>query len=224
MIDDASRPVETTQHHVAVGGEHFEVRRRVTHDGHVERAAAQIVNDDRAFFLSEVRASQFALHPGVGQGRGRRLVDDVDDVQAGDAAGILRRLAAHVVEVVRHGDDRVGDRTDLHLGVLFQLLQDQRGDEFRRQLLALIDDEVSLVAHLAFDRLDDVRGVFHGDAFKRRTDDDLPVFAQQHHRRRDRLAVGVHLRDRITFLVNLGQRRIGGSQVDSDSRSRHQFQ
>src|ERR687891_109995 len=57
----------------------------------------------------------------VGQrGRGR-LVDDALDLEAGDAAGVLGRLALVVVEVGGDGDDRCVDRLaeiGLGLGVL----------------------------------------------------------------------------------------------------------
>ena len=38
-----------------------------------------------------------------------RLVDDALDLEAGDPAGVLGRLALGVVEVGGDGDDRLGD-------------------------------------------------------------------------------------------------------------------
>jgi hypothetical protein len=65
--------------------------------GHVERAAAEVEDEDRLVGL---------LVEAVGErGRGR-LVDDALDVEAGDPAGVLGRLALVVVEVRRDGDDR----------------------------------------------------------------------------------------------------------------------
>ena len=71
-------------------------------DGHVERAAAQVVDQHR---LLDARL----LQP-VGQGRGGRLVDDPEDLEAGGVAGVDRRLALGVGEVGRHGDDGAVDR------------------------------------------------------------------------------------------------------------------
>jgi hypothetical protein len=69
-------------------------------DGDVERAAAQVEHRDRAVHV---------LAEPVGERRGRRLVDDADHVEAGDLAGVLGGLALPVIEVRRHGDDRLLD-------------------------------------------------------------------------------------------------------------------
>ncbi len=109
VVDHAARPVESTEHHVTVGGEHAEVRRRITDDRHVERAAAEVVDHDGLFLRGEVLPSQFAFLPGVGQRRGGRLVDNVNDIQARDLAGVLGCFAADVVEIVRDRDHGVDD-------------------------------------------------------------------------------------------------------------------
>jgi hypothetical protein len=56
---------------------------------HVERAAAEVEDEDRLVGL---------LVEPVGQRRRGRLVDDPLDVEAGDLAGVLGRLALVVVE------------------------------------------------------------------------------------------------------------------------------
>ena len=50
-------------------------------------------------------------------GRGGRLVDDVQHLETGHVAGVLRGLAADFVEVGRNGNHRLVDRADLLLGV-----------------------------------------------------------------------------------------------------------
>ena len=98
--------------------------------GHVERAAAEVEDEDHLLGAFLVEA--------VGErGRGG-LVDDAQHVEAGDAAGVLGRLALRVVEVRGHGDDGVGDRlAEVRLGVRLQLLEDHRADLRRRVLLVL---------------------------------------------------------------------------------------
>ena len=95
---------------------------------HVEGAAAEVEDEDRLVGL---------LVEPVGQrGRGR-LVDDALDVEAGDPAGVLGRLALVVVEVGRDRDHRrVDGVAEVGLGVGLQLLQDHRADLRRRVLLA----------------------------------------------------------------------------------------
>ena len=95
---------------------------------HVERAAAEVEDEDRLVGL---------LVEAVGErGRGR-LVDDALDVEAGDAAGVLGRLALVVVEVRGDGDHRgVDGLAEIGLGVGLELLEDHRGDLRRGVLLA----------------------------------------------------------------------------------------
>ena len=122
--------------------------------GHVEGAAAEVEDEDRLVGL---------LVEAVGQRRRGRLVDDALDVEAGDLAGVLGRLALVVVEVGGDGDHgRVDGLAEIRFGVGLQLLQDHRGDLRRRVLLAagfdagvavgagddLVGDDRLLLAHL----------------------------------------------------------------------------
>ena len=99
-LDDAIVEVVAAEVRVAVGRLHLDDALADLEHRDVERAAAEVVDGDR-FVLLLVEA--------VGERRGRRLVDDAQHVQAGNLAGVLRRLPLRVVEVRRHGDDRVGD-------------------------------------------------------------------------------------------------------------------
>ena len=69
-------------------------------DRHVERAAAE-VEDEHIALAADL------LVEAVRDRRRRRLVDDAQHVQAGDGAGVLRRLALRVVEVGGYRDDRL---------------------------------------------------------------------------------------------------------------------
>ena len=99
-VDD--RLVEVVAAEVVVTGGRLDLEHAVAdlEHGHVERAAAEVEDEDRLVGL---------LVEAVGQrGRGR-LVDDALDVEAGDLAGVLGRLALVVVEVRGDGDHRAVD-------------------------------------------------------------------------------------------------------------------
>ena len=103
---------------VAGGGDDLEHAVADLEDRDVERAAAEVVDRDLAL---DVAAEA------VGERRRGRLVDDADDVEAGDPAGVLGGLALAVVEVGRDRDDGLGDLlAEVLLGDELHLLQDVR--------------------------------------------------------------------------------------------------
>ncbi len=85
---------------VAAGGDDFEDTVVELEDGDVEGAATEVVDGDYSVLL---------FVEAVGQGGGGGLVDQAEDVEAGDAAGVLGGLALRVVEVGGDGDDGLGD-------------------------------------------------------------------------------------------------------------------
>ena len=82
---------------VAVGREDLEDAVFDFEDGDVERAAAKVVDRDGAAIL---------LVEPVGQRRRRGLVDDPQDLEPGQPAGVARGGPLRVVEIRRDGDDR----------------------------------------------------------------------------------------------------------------------
>jgi hypothetical protein len=92
---------------VAGGRPHLDHAVADVEDADVERAAAE-VEDQHGLVLLLVQP--------VGERRRGRLVDDAQDLEAGDLAGVLGRLALRVVEVRRDGDDRLGDLLAEELG------------------------------------------------------------------------------------------------------------
>jgi hypothetical protein len=70
---------------------------------HIEGTAAEIVNDDLAFTFSLVQT--------VGNGGRCGFVDNSQNVETSDNAGILGSLPLVVVEVGRDGYDGMGDST-----------------------------------------------------------------------------------------------------------------
>jgi len=110
-VDDALVEIFTAQESVAIGRQHLKLLFALgfgdLDDGHVEGAAAQVVDGDLAIRL-------VLLVQAKGQ-RGRsRLVDDALDVEAGDAAGVFGGLALCVVEVGSHRDHGFGDALARH--------------------------------------------------------------------------------------------------------------
>ena len=117
-VDDGL--VEVVAAEVVVARRRLHVERPVAEleHGHVERAAAEVEDEDRLVGL---------LVEAVRERRGRGLVDDAEDVQAGDLAGVLRRLTLGVVEVRGDGDDGVRDLlAEVRLRVGLELLEDHR--------------------------------------------------------------------------------------------------
>ena len=83
-LDDAMVVVVAAEVRIAVGGFDFEDAVADLEDRNVVRAAAEIPDENRLVALF--------LEP-VGERGRRRLVDDAQNVEAGDLAGVLRRLA-----------------------------------------------------------------------------------------------------------------------------------
>src|SRR5205085_7000607 len=96
----------------------------------------------------------------VRQGGGGRLVEDIEDFEAGDTAGVLGGLAARVVEVRRHGDDRLAHRADAQLRVLDELTQDDGAQGFGAELAAGNQTPVGGVADAALDEGGDLVRLF----------------------------------------------------------------
>ena len=154
VIDDLGVEILAAEEGVAVGRLHLEHAVADLEHRDVERAAAEIVDRDRLAVL---------LVEAVGERRRGRLVDDAQDLEAGDLAGILGRLALGVVEVGGNGDHRLGDGlAEIGLGGFLHLLKDEGGDLRRAVILAAgIDPGVAIGA--AADLVGDQLGVLLGD-------------------------------------------------------------
>ncbi|EHK67902.1 putative NAD-specific glutamate dehydrogenase [Achromobacter arsenitoxydans SY8] len=196
VVDDALVEVFAAQEGVAVGRQHFELLFAVNvgdfDDGHVERAAAQVIDGDLAVAL-------FGLVQAERQRRSGGFVDDALDFQTGDTAGVLGGLALAVVEVRGHGDDGLGHFfAQVVLGGLLHLAQHVGRHLGRRHLLAAhfnpgiavvgLDDRVGhqvdvllhrlffeLAADQALHRVQGVARVGHGLALGGRAHQGLAV-------------------------------------------------
>ena len=142
-------------------------------------------------------------------------------MRPGDLAGLLGGLALGVLEVGRHGDDRVGDGlAEVGLSVPLQFLEYARGDLLRRVLLA-VDVDRPVGAHVALDRPD--RPVDVGDclALGDLADQDLAVLGEGHDGRGRPGAFGVGDDGGLAALED-GDDGVGRPQVDTD-RTCHGF-
>ena len=204
-LDDRLVPVVAAEVVVARGRLDLEHAVADLEDRDVEGAAAEVEDEDRL-------VGGLLVEP-VGERGGGRLVDDPLDLEPGDLAGVLGRLALVVVEVGGDGDHRRVDRlAELRLGVGLQLLEDHRRDLRRRVLLAadlhadvavgagddlvrddrlLLLDLGLLAAHEALDREDRVLGVHHRLALGHRADEALAGVGERDDGRGGAPALGV---------------------------------
>ena len=232
-VDDRLVEVVAAEVVVAVRGLDLEDAVAELEHRHVERAAAEVEDEDRLL-------GAFLVEP-VGECGRRRLVDDAQDVEAGDLAGVLRRLALGVVEVRGNGDHRVGDRlAEVGLGVGLELLEDHRADLRRRVLLApglhahvvvralddlvgddlhLLRDLVELAAHEPLDRENRVLWVRDLLPACRRADEPLTVLREPDDGRSRPPTLGVRDHGGLAALQHR-HARVGGAEIDSD-RLRH---
>ena len=94
--------VEVFAAKMRVAGRRFDLEDAVLdgEDRDIECAAAKIEDE-------HVALGAALLVEAIGDGGGGRLVDDAQNVYAGDRAGVFCRLTLRVVEVGRHRDHRV---------------------------------------------------------------------------------------------------------------------
>ena len=140
------------------------------HDRDVERAAAEIENENGLIFIQFIEA--------VGQRRRRRLVDNLENIQSGELAGRDRRRALRIIEICRDGDHGVRHRfLQIFFRVGFELFEDERRKFFRRINLA-VEFAMKLflrLADLALNEIDDPLRFRDRIILGERADDDAPA-------------------------------------------------
>ena len=128
-LHDALVEVVAAEAVVARGGQNLNNAVADIEDGDIERTAAKVVDHDLLALL---------LVDAVGEGRGRRLIDDTLDLEAGDLTGVLGRLTLRIGEVSGNGDDGFAHgAAEVSLSVALELLQDHRADLLRSVLLTV---------------------------------------------------------------------------------------
>ena len=228
-VDDGLVEVVAAEVVVARGRLDLEHALAQLQHGDVEGAAAEIEDQDGligAVLVEPVR-----------ERGGGRLVDDAQDVEAGDLAGVLGGLALRVVEVRGHRDHCVGHGlAEIRLGVGLELLQDHRRELRRCQLrvprldahvvVRSCDDVVRhhrhllghlglLTAHEALDGEDGVLGVRFTLALGGHADEAVAVLGERDDGGGRTAALGVRDHGRLAALED-GHARVRRAEVDAD--------
>ena len=132
-VGDRVVDVVAAEKRIARRREHLEDVAVQIEERGVEGASAEVV--DRDPLLAP-------LAEAVRERRRRRLVQDAEDLEPGDAARHFGRRALQLVEMRGDGDDRPLDPfSERRFGKLSRALQDERADLRQRVLLAAGDDE-----------------------------------------------------------------------------------
>ncbi len=230
IIDQAHVEVFAAQECIAVRGLHLEHAVADLENGNIEGAAAEVVDRDRARLL---------LVEPIGERRCGRLIDDAQDFEPGDLAGILGRLALRVVEIGGDGDDGLLDLlSEIGLRRLLHLLQDEGGDLGGRialavgldpgvavrgahdlvgdELLVLLDHRVVVApSDQALDRKDGALGIGDRLALGRLADQPLAIIGKGDDRGRGAHAFRV-FNDLRRLAFHHGDARIGRAEIDAD--------
>lgn len=147
VADEVNIEILTTQVGVTVGGLNLKNTVLDLQNRDIESTTAKIVDSDNAVGL---------LLETVGESSGSGLINNTEDVEAGDLTSILGALTLSIVEVGRNSDDGVLDRLrQVGLGGLLHLVENEATNLRGRVLLvagrdpgvavAVLDD---LVGHL----------------------------------------------------------------------------
>ena len=192
-VDDALVEVVAAQMVVTGGRQHLEDTVRDLEQRYIKGTAAEVKDHDLLIL--------FLVHT-VCQCGGGRLVDDTQNLQTGDLAGVLGRLTLCVGEVSRHRDDSLRHgRTEIRLGIRLHLLQNHSGNLLRRVALA-VNGYLVVAAHLTLDGAD--RAVRVGDRLPLcdLTDHTLAGLGESHYGRSRPCAFGIGDHDRLGALVD----------------------
>ena len=230
IIDDALVEVLASEKGVAVGGLDLEHAVTDFQERDIESAAAEIEHGDEPAFLF--------LKP-IGERRGGGFINDAQNLQSRNFARVLGGLALRIVEIGRHGDNRLFHcLAEIVFGGFLHLLQDERADLARRigltlgfdpgiavfaaddgignHAFVLLDDGiVETAANQALDGKERIFRVGHALALGGLAHQAFVFVAEGDHGRRG--ARALHVLDYLGILaVHNGDTGIGGSQINAD--------
>jgi len=206
-LHDALIEVVAAEAVVARGGQNLNNTVVDIEDGDIERTAAKVVDHDLLALL---------LVDAVGEGRGRRLIDDTLDLEAGDLTGVLGRLTLRIGEVSGNGDDGFAHgAAEVSLSVALELLQDHRADLLRSVLLT-VNFHFIIRTHFALDRRDRAVGVGDGLTLCDLADHTLAGLTERDDGRGGAVTFGVGDDDGFAAFHH-GHTRVGSTKVNTDN-------
>ena len=213
--DDAVVEVVPPEEGVPARGQDLLAGPRNRQDRTVEGAPAEVI--DEPALLGRFPGAVGA----VGERRGRRLVDDAGDREAGHLPRRHRSTSLRLVEPRRDRDhhlpDHVPDR--LPRACAFEIGEDLGGHLDRRELLPAKTHAVVLLAHVAFDRAHRVVGFQHGVVGRAPPAQPL-ASVEGHHRGHGGPPVDGDDLQR-TGAREARDAAIGGAEIDAVGRSFH---
>ena len=212
-VDDTLVEVVAAEVGIACGGQNLENALADVEDGDIERAAAEVVYHDLLLGFLIYAVSQRCCG---------RLVDDTQNLQTCDLAGVLGRLTLRVGEVSRNGDDSLRYRlAEISLRISLQLLKDHRGDLLRRVRLA-VDVYAVVGAHVALDGNNGAVCVGDSLALCDLTDHALAVLGKCYNRRGGTCAFCVRDNDGFAALHN-GYARVRRTEVNTNDLTHDKY-
>ena len=182
-------------------------------DGHIEGAAAQVVDHDLLLgFLIQA----------IGQSSCGGLVDDTLHVQAGDLAGILGGLTLGIAKVSRNRDDSLGDGlAQIAFRVSLQLLQDHSADLLGGVVLA-VQIHMVILAHVTLDGRDGAVSIGDRLALCNLTNHTLAGLGECYHGRGSTVALCIGDDNRLAAFQN-SNTGIGSTKVNTDNLRHNVF-
>ena len=232
VVHQASVEVVAAEVGVAGRGTNLDHSLADIEQAHIEGSAAE-VEDQYGFVGLFVHA--------VRECRSGRLVDDPQNLEARDPAGVFGGVSLRVVEVGRNGDDRFLDLLTEELARVVDELAQHEGTDLLRCVFLAAHVEAGLtvvtrhdVEADRFGFLGDLVVVTSDEAFRRvdralRIQDRLPsgklthqalaALGERHHRRRRPRSLDIGDHHRLAALPACDD-RVGGAQVYTHS-SRH---
>ena len=192
-VDDALVEVVAAEMGITSGGQNLQNALTDIQDGNIERTAAEVVYHDLLLGFLIYTVSQCCRS---------RLVDDTQNFQTCDLAGILGSLTLRVREVSRNGDNGLRYRlAEVCFRISLQLLQDHRGNLLRGVRLA-VDVYAVVGAHMALDGNNGAVCVGYSLALSDLTDHTLAVLGKCYNRRSGARTLSVRDNDGFAALHN----------------------